>query len=100
MMFADTHKTFGGVDHYDESCSGTLSIQLQADKRWRLWTPFDLGSIPAHTRFDGVVREGEILIYGPGLYHYTTVLPTEDTAGGGLKKSIATPFYFGNFPWF
>jgi uncharacterized protein YaiE (UPF0345 family) len=77
VMYTPTNKTFGGIDpaHYDESCSGTLSIQLQADKKWRLWTPFDLGTVPAHTRFEGVVQEGELIVYGPGLYHFTKVMP-------------------------
>ena len=47
IIYSPPGTTFGGVEHYDESCTGTLSIQIQGDKKWRLWAPFDLGDVKA-----------------------------------------------------
>ena len=43
ILATDPGKEFGGPTHYDESCSGTLSYQLQGRKHWALWAPFPLG---------------------------------------------------------
>jgi hypothetical protein len=80
--------TFGGPDHFDVICTGTLSMQHRGRKRWTLWAPWELadadgGRIPAHTRFEVVVGAGDVLYYPPAWFHGTVV---EEGGGGGDEE--------------
>lgn len=89
--------TFGGADHYDILCMGTLSMQYSGTKRWNLWAPWDVYDaegrpVRAHTRFVGKVHAGDVLYYPPGWFQSaasirTIVLPTRSP----LAKCRALP---------
>jgi len=83
--------------HFDQLCQAQISIQFQGKKRWNLWSPsgwevppLEPGGkwIPPHSRFETVLREGDILFFAPGWFHSTHILK-------GL--SIAGTYQF-NFP--
>lgn len=67
--------TFGGPFHYDMSCAGSFSIQYKGVKLWSLWAPWDISpSVPAHTRFEASVQQGELIFFPAAWYHGTEVV--------------------------
>ena len=88
--------TFGKNDHFDQLCANTFSMQYQGTKRWTLWAPWELpgaGSgarshIRAHTRFEALVRPGDVLFYPPAWFHATVVEEGDDsiTAACDLER--------------
>ena len=83
--------TFGGPDHFDVICTGTLSMQHRGRKRWTLWAPWELtdadgGRIPAHTRFEVVASAGDVLYYPPAWFHGTVVEEEGGGSGGGDEE--------------
>jgi hypothetical protein len=92
VISAKKGQRFGNSKHFDDSCSGTLSLQLVGQKQWYLWAPFDLGNITAHTRYETILNPGDVLIYPPGWYHTTKII--SDT------NSIATAVFVEHIPWY
>lgn len=92
IFSATTGQRFGDPTHFDLSCDGSLSIQFEGRKRWQLWAPWAVGGgapYPAHTQFETVLDEGDVLFFPPGFYHTTHVLQGD---------SIAAAFYFAAPP--
>ena len=93
VLRANESMHFGGATHYDNSCLGTFSVQWAGNKHWWFWAPWDVGGLRSQSRFEGVVKPGELVIYGPAWHHGTEVLP-----GGG--RSVAAAYYIMDVPFF
>mmetsp|Transcript_12992 Transcript_12992/g.34756 ORF Transcript_12992/g.34756 Transcript_12992/m.34756 type:complete len:324 (+) Transcript_12992:123-1094(+) len=74
VLWAHLHAEFGGPEHFDWSCEGTVSIQYQGSKKWTLWAPWHIGHVEAHTRFEVTVNAFEAIWYPPAWFHQTRVL--------------------------
>ena len=110
LMSTEGHQ-FGFPGHFDAGCSGTMSYQLQGTKYWRVWSPWKTladsrgnPGYPAHTRFEGVVRPGDAIIYPPGYFHTTSVQHKLGDARAANKTgtgriSVAATFYLPSVPW-
>eukprot|EP00470_Lotharella_oceanica_P012527 CAMPEP_0170198376 /NCGR_PEP_ID=MMETSP0040_2-20121228/68691_1 /TAXON_ID=641309 /ORGANISM="Lotharella oceanica, Strain CCMP622" /LENGTH=327 /DNA_ID=CAMNT_0010448319 /DNA_START=25 /DNA_END=1005 /DNA_ORIENTATION=- len=116
------HK-FGAANHIDSLCQGQVSIQYEGTKKWTLWSPsgwevpeiqdhFASASnttmITAHTRFETILRAGEVLFFAPGWLHETEILEgsslsatysfSNPPVGGGLAKDhhANSPYGYDN----
>ena len=71
---------FGNPLHFDESCHGTLSVQLEGRKQWMIWNPWELQGLPAHTRHVAELGPGDVIFYPPGWFHQTLSLRGDSVA--------------------
>ena len=90
--------TFGSPGHYDNGCSGSISIQLHGRKLWTLWAPWDVdvrdedaaettdepsdSFIQERERFEAMLEPGDAIVYPPGWFHSTAI--TEDGASAAV----------------
>ncbi len=82
---------FGGPHHYDMSCSGSFSIQYKGVKLWSIWAPWDISpSVPAHTRFEASVQQGELIFFPAAWYHGTEVVSAVSLTVAFFIESGAT----------
>lgn len=92
LLWTPPGGTFGSSNHFDQLCANTLSFQFQGSKHWTLWAPWDVpaadsadqravtdaerdcaNGVRAHTRFETVVKPGDVLYYPPAWFHATVV---------------------------
>jgi len=102
-----TGQQFGGPTHFDASCDGSISLQLDGRKTWTLWSPWPIDvteaagtpfgpryqprRYPAHTRFEAVLEEGDSLFFAPGFFHATNI---------EQGPSIAAVYFFTQPPMY
>ena len=111
IFWSQPSHTFGGPDHFDMICTGTLSMQHKGRKKWTLWAPWELidsegTPIPAHARFEVTANPGDVVYYPPAWFHATSVEPGDESittavdlldvpsfgtlAGRSLRSPLAT----------
>mmetsp|Transcript_27014 Transcript_27014/g.44887 ORF Transcript_27014/g.44887 Transcript_27014/m.44887 type:complete len:280 (-) Transcript_27014:36-875(-) len=88
-------ESFGGPDHYDHTCYGTLSIQYSGHKTWTLWAPWEVQShdgqtVPAHARFVATLKPGDALLKAPGWLHATLI---DEGVSLSAAHFIDVPYY-------
>lgn len=113
IFWSQPSHTFGGPDHFDMICTGTLSMQHKGRKKWTLWAPWELidsdgTPIPAHARFEVTANPGDVLYYPPAWFHATSVEPGDESIttavdllavpsfGTLAGRSLLSPFGYGS----
>jgi len=86
------YHTSGLPLHLDSNCGSTYVLQLQGEKRWKLYPPSTdrSGVWGFNDVYEGVLHPGEILIFHVGFWHETTST-TDDTIPLSLNMLIPTP---------
>lgn len=63
---------FGGPEHFDLGCDGSVSVQYSGIKNWSLWAPIPLQAegarwVAPHQRFEATLGPGDMLFFPPGV---------------------------------
>ena len=92
VIYAKPGQRFGTTAHYDEGCVGSGALQYRGSKRWWLWNAWAYRGLAAHTRFEAVLKPGDLLIYPPAWHHTNVALDGPDSVSA-VYPLLTLPWY-------